>query len=331
MAGSSSQKAVVLALAGNGLLTVLKFGAFAFSGSGAMLSEGIHSLADTCNQALLFVGIKRSERPASPMFHYGFGGERFLFALFSAIGIFVLGAGVTIYHGIHSALHPPELTIGYSSYVVLAIAFVVDGGVLYSAVCAVNEAKGKHGFLEYLRDTSDPTIAAVLLEDGVACLGVLVAVVGIALSSYTGSTWPDVTATLIIGLMLAGVAIWLGMKNFSLILGPAIPVAVEEDIVAYLRAQPSIAKVASVKSRVVGADRFRFQAEIEWDGREIASGLDGWCEEQSVEWAQPAARAEFLREFGQALTTAVGDEVDRLEKELRERHPELAFLDFEDD
>ena len=106
---ASSRGAVVAALVGNGFLTLIKFGAFALSGSGAMLSEAIHSFADTGNQGLLFLGIRRSQRGPDAMFHYGYGVERFLFCMLSAIGIFVLGCGVTVYHGISSLFHPPEL------------------------------------------------------------------------------------------------------------------------------------------------------------------------------------------------------------------------------
>ena len=104
MAGSG-KSAVLQALIGNGILTVIKFVAFVMSGSGAMMSEAVHSFADTANQALLFIGVKRSMRPADETFAYGYGADRFVFALMSAMGIFILGCGVTIYHGVHSLLH----------------------------------------------------------------------------------------------------------------------------------------------------------------------------------------------------------------------------------
>ncbi|MEE8467163.1 MAG: cation diffusion facilitator family transporter, partial [Planctomycetota bacterium] len=265
MAGSS-QTAVSLAVLGNAFLTVIKFVAFAFSGSGAMLSEAVHSLADTGNQALLFVGIRRSERPADATFHYGFGAERFFFALMSAVGIFVLGCGVTVYHGVHTLLHPPQLTIGWMVYAVLGLSLVVDGLVLWKAVGVVRAQQGERGFFEHLRRSSDPTLAAVLLEDSVACIGVLVAAIGIGCATLTGSSVPDAIATLIIGGMMGFIAIWLGYKNRSLILGPAIPSDVERDVLEYLRAQPSVERVHDVKTRVVGADRFRFKAEVDWNG-----------------------------------------------------------------
>jgi len=102
---------VLFAVLGNGTLTVIKFVAFLISGSGAMFSEAVHSAADTGNQMLLFLGARRSERPADQMFHYGYGSERFLFSLLAALGIFVLGCGVTVYHGIEGLVHPRSLEL----------------------------------------------------------------------------------------------------------------------------------------------------------------------------------------------------------------------------
>ena len=109
MAGSS-QRAVVAAILGITIVTIAKFGAFFVTGSGALLSEGIHTSADLLNQILLFVGIKRSNRQADRAFPYGYGAERYVWALMSAVGIFFLGCGVTVYHGIESLLHPHELS-----------------------------------------------------------------------------------------------------------------------------------------------------------------------------------------------------------------------------
>jgi zinc transporter 9 len=321
-----------MALVGNGVLTVLKFATFMVSGSGAMLSEAVHSLADTANQGLLYIGIRRSERPADAMFHYGFGGERFFYSLMSAVGIFVLGCGVTAYHGIHTLLHPPELSFGWSTWVVLAISFVVDGVVLRKAIQAVDEMRGEESFLTFVRTSSDPTVAAVLLEDGVACLGVLVAMTGILLSMLTGSPVFDSLATLAIAGMMGFVAIWLGYKNRILILGPAIPATVQESAVRFLEDQPTVDRVRHVQSRVVGAGTFRLKAEVDWSGRVLAEREEAWALTRLAEAGSDAeSQRAVLREFGERITDAVGDEIDRIEEELNRRHPELSYLDLESD
>ncbi len=328
---ASSKQAVLLAILGNATLTLLKIVAFAFSGSGAMLSEAIHSAADTGNQLLLWVGIRRSERPPDAMFAYGFGGERFLFALLSAIGIFVLGCGVTVYHGIHILLQPPELSFGWLTFVVLAVSLVVDGLVLLQAIRAIDAQRGQTDFLTYLRTTSDPTVAAVLLEDSVACLGVLIAAAGIGLAAWTGSHVPDAVATLLIGGLMGLIAVWLGYKNSRLVIGPSIPREVEDSALAYLRSQPTVRNVRRVRSRVLGADRFRLKAEVDWNGSALAERLEGWVEEQQERLATEEGRRQFGREFAERIAEAIGDEVDRIEAELRDRHPELVHLDFETD
>ena len=172
---ASSRTAVIAAVFGNGVLTILKFIAFWISGSGSLFAEAVHSMADTANQGLLWAGLHRSGRPADKRFHYGYGAEQFLFALLAAVGIFVFGCGVTVYHGVHSLLHPQAIDISWISFTVLGISLVLDGAVLATAVRAVNQQRGTLGFKEYLRNTTDPSVVAVLLEDLVATLGVLIA------------------------------------------------------------------------------------------------------------------------------------------------------------
>lgn len=331
MAGSASANAVWLALFGNGFLTVVKFFAFAMSGSGAMFSEAIHSLADTANQGLLAIGIKRSEKPANALFPYGFGGERYLFALLSAVGIFVLGCGVTLYHGVHMLLEPGELHLSWHLFAVLGLSLVVDGFVLYKAIAAVHSERGKRGFFEHVKHSGDPTVAAVLLEDGVACLGVLIALGALGVSQLTGSTLPDAVATLIIGAMMGGVAIWLGIQNRELIVGRAIPLGTQAKVLEWLLKQPSVDNVSDVRSRVVGAGSYRLKVDVDWNGAAIAAPLGVWVEEQAGELADSGGRARFTAAFGARYQEALAAEIDRIEAELQRRFPELHFLDFESD
>lgn len=328
MAGDGSSKGAVLAaVISNTGLTVLKFTAFALTGSGSMFSEAMHTLADTANQILLFVGIKRSERKPDALFTYGYGGERYLFALLSAVGIFVLGCGVTIYHGVSTLINPHPLQIEWWLFLILGISFCVSSFVLWTAIKAINTQRGEKSFLQFVRTTNDPTITAVLLEDAVACGAVLIAVVCIGLSALLGSAIPDSIGSIIIGVLLGLVAIWLGYKNRSLMLGRAIPADVQEQLVAYLKEQPSIEKIRAIQSRIVGADEFKIKAEIDWNGR--------WFGEQHADWVgeqkEKLDTKEFAGLFGERLTEAVALEVDRIEKALRERTPELKFIDFEGD
>jgi zinc transporter 9 len=328
---ASSSKAVFLALIGNTFLTAIKLVAFVVSGSGAMLSEAIHSAADTGNQGLLYLGIRRSARPADAMFHYGYGGERFLFALLSAIGIFVLGCGVTVYHGIATLIHPPELNVGWVTWLVLAIAFVVDGYVLAVAIRAVDEQRGGQPFWRFIRSSSDPTILAVLFEDFVAALGVLVAAAGILLAQLTGNTVFDALSSIVIGLLLGLIAVWLGWRNRTLILGPAIPPDVEAGVVELLRAQPSVNSVRDIKSRVLAADKFQLKAEVDYDGRHLAREHLAWARAQRAKLSDDASLDAFALELGERVLDSLGREIDRIEREIAQRYPQLRHLDLEAD
>ncbi|RMH42944.1 MAG: cation diffusion facilitator family transporter [Deltaproteobacteria bacterium] len=325
---ASGRGAVVAAVFGNLFLATIKVVAFALSGSGAMLSEAIHSAADTGNQVLLYLGIRRSERPADAMFHYGYGAERFLFALLSAVGIFILGCGVTVYHGIHTLVDPPELRLSWVTVAVLAVSFCVDGAVFVTAVRAIAAAKGKKSFWQHIRTSSDPTVLAVLFEDFVATLGVVVAAVGIGLAHWTGNPMWDGISSIFIGLLLGAVAVWLGWRNRVLILGPAIPADVTAQAVAFLESQPAVEGVRAVKTRIVSADRFRLRADVDYNGRELGRRHAAWLRAQIAAGADPDTIAA---EFGERVLDTLADEIQRIERELKQRVPQLRHIDFETD
>ncbi|MBC8328497.1 MAG: cation diffusion facilitator family transporter [Planctomycetes bacterium] len=328
---ASSKTAVLAALVGNSVLTVLKFGAFLVSGSGAMLSEAIHTAADAANQALLFIGLKRSLRPGDRRHPYGYGGERFLFALLSAVGIFVFGCGVTVYHGVHIWFHPPELSLSWHVFAVLLLSLLVDGLVLVVAARAVWAQKGEKSLFEYLHTATDPSAIAVLLEDAVACLGVLIALGCIGLAHLTGEPRWDALGSILIGLLMGGIAIWLGVKNRELLLGRAASPELVEAAVDFLRSQPSVLRVSRVRSRVVSADDVKLQVDLDFNGAWFGRQLDGWARARLPQPEDRPAAEQFAEDFGRELIDRLGLEVDRLERELTARFPRLRFIELEAD
>ncbi len=330
MAGKNNG-AVFMAMIGNGVLTVLKVVAFMISGSGAMLSEAIHSGADTANQGLLYFGMRRSLRPADSRFHYGYGADRYIFALMSAMGIFILGCGVTVYHGVHSLFNPPTLIFSWVTFAVLGISILLEGYVLMLAVREVNTGRGKLSLMEFVRTSTDPTLIAVLFEDSVATLGAAVAMIGIGLSLYTGNPAFDSATSILIGAMLGLMAVWLGWRNRELILGPAIPEDLQKGVLEYLQEQPSIDAVRSFRTRVVAADSFRIAADIDYDGTYLGKLHGEWLTQRAKTVEDDAEWEQVAEEFGERLMTALGDEVDRVEAELRERFPLLHHIDMEAD
>ncbi len=282
MAGGG-KSSVAIAVVGNSILTIIKLIAFLVSGSGAMLSETIHSAADSANQGLLYLGIRRSQRPADARFPYGYGGERFFFAFMSAVGIFVLGCGVTIYHGISTIIHPPQIHFSLLTFVVLIVAFVIESAIFFIALRETLRKKGDQPFWSYVRSSTDPTLLAVLFEDFIAGVGVLIAMAGIGLSYWTGNMIFDSLSSIAIGGLLGIMAIWLGLRNRVLLLGPAIPKDIKDKVIALLEAEESVDKVRLARTRVVGAERFRLAVEVDYNGYYLGKQQAEWVKEQLTE------------------------------------------------
>lgn len=228
---AASKKVIYAALVGNALIAVTKFVASAMTGSSAMLSEGIHSLVDTGNQVLLLLGIKRSQRPAGPGFPFGHGKEVYFWSFVVAIMIFAVGAGISIYEGIKHLLHPVELKDPTINYIVLGLAMVFEGIAWSIALIEFRKVKGAMGYFEAVHRGKDPTMFVVLFEDSAAMLGLVAAFVGILLSQLTGLPQFDAAASIIIGLILGGTAVWLAIETQGLLIGESA----SRDVVAGIR------------------------------------------------------------------------------------------------
>ena len=226
---SSSKKVIYAALIGNGLIAVTKFIAATITGSSAMLSEGIHSTVDTSNQMLLLYGLKRSQKPADDQFPFGYGREVYFWSFVVAILIFAIGAGISVYEGVHQLMDPQPLQNVIVNYIVLAFAMLFEGGAWYFAMREFKKTKGRRGYLEAIRQAKNPSIFVVLFEDSAAMLGLLVAFFGILLGQLTGNVYYDGLASVVIGLILAATAIWLAYEIKGLLVGEsALPHVVEE-------------------------------------------------------------------------------------------------------
>jgi cation diffusion facilitator family transporter len=219
LSSSSSKKVIFAALAGNSAIAVTKFVAASITGSAAMLSEGIHSLVDTGNQALLLFGLKRAARPADEDFPFGHGKEIYFWSFVVAILIFAVGAGVSIYEGARHLVHPQHVENPMINYLVLGFAVIFEGLAWLFALREFRRIKGKLGYLQAVHEGKDPSVFVVLFEDSAALLGLLVAFVGIFLAQVTGEPRFDAAASLMIGLILGGTAIWLAYETKSLLIG----------------------------------------------------------------------------------------------------------------
>ena len=216
---TGSKKVIYAALIGNGLIAITKFIAASITGSSAMLSEGIHSLVDTGNQVLLLNGLKRSQKPPDKDFPFGYGKEIYFWSFIVAILIFALGAGISIYEGILHILHPKPMTTPFINYIVIGFALIFEGFAWYFAFKEFTKSKGKWSYITAVQKAKDPSIFVVLFEDSAALLGLVVAFLGIFLGQVTGIVYFDGAASIVIGLILAGTAIWLAYETKGLLIG----------------------------------------------------------------------------------------------------------------
>lgn len=335
MAGGS-KTAVLGAIAANTLVMVAKFAGFLLTGSGTMLAEAVHSLADVGNQTLLMVGMKRSQTPPDETHPFGYGRDAFVWALTSAVGIFFIGCGVTIAHGVHTLLADhhevgnPGLNVG-----ILVFALVAEGASLWVAIRELAREARKHnqGFFEYVRTTDDPFGVAVLLEDSAAVLGVLIALVAVILGMVTHQHYWDGVGSLVIGVLLGFVALFLMQRNREMLIGRSIRDSDRERLREVLESDPAVEEVHMARAVVAGADSYRISAEIELDGHHLAKQ---WLKGKdlaalSAEAANPEAFASFLGEFADDIVEMTGDEVDRIEARIREAIPRAKNVDLEPD
>lgn len=253
MAGSS-KKVIFAALAGNGLIAVTKFIAAAVTGSSAMFSEGIHSVVDTGNQVLLLHGMRKAKKPPDSRFPFGHGKEIYFWSFAVAILIFAVGSGVSLYEGVRHTIHPEPIDNPMVNYVVLCLALLFEGVAWSFALTEFTKTKGKWGYIEAVQRGKDPTMFVVLFEDSAAMLGIVVAFLGILLSQLTGIQQFDGIASIIIGLILGGTAVWLAYETKGLLIGESANDKVVNGIREIIRCYDGVEHVNEVLTMHMGPD-----------------------------------------------------------------------------
>ncbi len=251
---AGSTKVIVAALIGNGLIAVTKFAAAAYTGSSAMLSEGVHSVVDTGNQVLLLFGLKQSRKPADEDFPFGHGKEIYFWSFVVAMLIFALGGVVSIYKGWEHLMHPVPLENLTINYVVLGLAMVFEAGALWVAFREFNASRGSRTILQAITRGKDPTLFVVVFEDSAAMLGLVIAMVGIFLYQLTDNSLFDGLASILIGVVLVLTALLLAIESKSLLIGESADPLVEAEIRNLLRAEQRILSVNEVATLHMGPD-----------------------------------------------------------------------------
>ncbi|XP_026641045.1 zinc transporter 9 [Microtus ochrogaster] len=329
-------KVVMVAICINGLNCFFKFLAWIYTGSASMFSEAIHSLSDTCNQGLLALGISKSIQTPDPSHPYGFSNMRYISSLISGVGIFMMGAGLSWYHGIMGLLHPQPMESLLWAYCILAGSLVSEGATLLVAINELRrsaQAKGT-SFYKYVMESRDPSTNVILLEDTAAVLGVVIAATCMGLTSVTGNPLYDSLGSLGVGTLLGVVSAFLIYTNTEALLGRSIQPEQVQRLTELLESDPSVRAIHDVKATDLGLGKVRFKAEVDFDGRVVTrSYLEKQDFDRMMQEIQEVKTPEQLEAFmlkhGENIIDTLGAEVDRLEKELKKRNPEVRHVDLE--
>jgi len=219
-----------------------------------MLAEGIHSLVDTGNQGLLLYGLHKAKKPPDEKFPFGHGKEVYFWSFVVAIMVFALGAGISLYEGVLHILHPEPVENPLINYVVLGFALVFEGGAWAFAFKEFSQTKGTWSYVQAVQRGKDPTIFMVLFEDSAAVLGLIVAFLGIWLGQLTGIVYLDGIATVIIGLILGGTAVWLACETKGLLIGESANLEVVQSIRELARQLAGVIHVNEVLTMHMGPE-----------------------------------------------------------------------------
>lgn len=271
--GSESTLTVVVAFVANVLIALAKTAAAVVTGSASMVAEAVHSWADAGNEVFLLLADRRSRRPADPVHPLGYGREAYVWSMFAAIGLFAVGAGVSITHGVQELVHPEPADRYAVAYVVLAVSFVLEGvSFLRSVQQARREARAAdRDVLRHVLATSDPTLRAVFAEDAAALVGLVVAFAGVLAHQLTGSPVPDAIGSIVVGLVLAVVSVVLIDRNRRFLVGEGVHPRVRAAAIAALAGLPGVERVTYLRLEFVGPRSLYVVASVDLTGDEPES------------------------------------------------------------
>ena len=320
------------ALYGNVIICVAKFGAWLSSGSSSMMAEFVHSVVDCGNQSLLLMGLRDSRNAADRLHPYGYGKSVYFYALVSALGTFFLGAGVSMSHAVPELLNPSLQEISKEVFGVLALSFGVDGYVLYKAVNEIRKDQPLNKtFWQHLSTIRDPATLAIVLEDGAACLGIMMAIAGISASHVTSMPIFDGMAGVGISCLLGGMGLALVRVNHRFLLGQGVDKEMTDNIEQIIKSRRSIDNVFSIQSQWTGPETFSFKAEVDFDGTYLAAQLmpryQGEFQDAREDLDQELE--VLLCWYAEDVMRAVEREVRHIEAMIRQKYPGAEYIELE--
>lgn len=291
-----AKTAVVAAILGNLAIATTKFFAAAFSGSSAMLSEAIHSLVDTGNGGLILLGLRNSRKPPDKEHPFGHGRELYFWTLMVGVLIFGVGGGMSVYEGLTHLSHPKLIEDAKWSYIVLALSFVFESTSWYFGWKAFSKERRGRGVIEVIHSTKDPTSFSVLLEDSAALLGLVIAALGIFLSQSFKQPYFDGAASIVIGLLLCGIATVMVYESRGLLIGEGVDHKTLQELRAIVTGDNDVAHVQHLHTIYQGPRTVLLVIELRF--HDSISAVD------------------------------IRKAVRRLEDKIQERYPEIKYVFF---
>ncbi len=299
MAGGHGTRSIVAAFLANSGVAVMKFVAFAFTGSGAMLAESIHSVADAGNQGLLLLGGRRARREPTAQHPFGYGRERYFWAFVVAVVLFALGSLFALFEGFEKLRHPHVVEEPAWAFGVLTGAIVLEAFSFRTAILESRPLKGEASWWSFIRHSKVPELPVVLLEDLGAMVGLVFALGAVAMTVITGDPVWDAAGTLAIGVLLGVIAITLAIEMKSLLIGESAAPDTQRRIESAITTPPGVRRLIHMRTQHIGPDELLVGAKIE---------------------------------FEPTLTmTALADAVNEVEKAVRDAVPEATIMYLEPD
>ena len=299
MAGAPGNlKPIFYALAANSSIAVAKGVAASITGSGAMLAEAIHSVADACNQLLLLFGIKQAKKPPTPDYPLGFGKSIFFWSFLVAVMLFSVGGMFSVYEGTHKLLHPEPLTKPWIAIGVLVFAIIAEALSLWGCMKSVNHERRGRSIRQWFKESRSSELIVIFGEDVAALLGLVFALFAVVATMVTGNPVYDAIGTLMIGVLLLVIAWFIAVEVKALLIGQSVEPSVLEDMRRFLNERPEIETVYNLLTMQLGSD------------------------------AMVAVKAEMApAESAEALVA----NINTVESEFRDAFPITAWLFFEPD
>ncbi|GAB2981956.1 cation diffusion facilitator family transporter [Saccharothrix stipae] len=295
MSAGGGTKAIIAALVANAGIAVAKFVGFLITGSSSMLAESVHSVADTSNQGLLLLGQKTARRKATLNHPFGFGRDRYFYSFIVALMLFSLGSVFALYEGIHKLESHEPLSSPIVAVIILVVAIGLETYSFRTAIVESNLIRGDATWWQFIRQSKVPELPVVLLEDAGALFGLVLALMGVGLSTLTGDPVWDAIGTICIGVLLGVIAVILIVEMKSLLIGEGASPA-ELDVIVDELAAGKVQRVIHIKTQYIGPDELLVAAKIALNPGltidEVAEAIDG--AEQRVRNKVPAARLIYL-------------------------------------